>query len=171
MVKHRFDVFKLIEYYENLRGQPSLYADYEQVKRNVLSLKSFIDQCPVEQCLTHIDAVCDNFLITDQEIRLIDFEYSSMQDPHLDLAMFSIYALYDRKAIDQLIDIYFDNRCSRQNRAKIYCYIAMAGLLWSNWCEYKFVLGISFGDYAVAQYQYAKDYYHILRTEFSEVIG
>lgn len=170
VVNHSFELIKLIEYYESLRGKTSLYADYEQVKQNVLSLKPFIDRCPVERCLTHIDAVCDNFILTDHEIRLIDFEYSAMQDPHLDLAMFSIYAMYDRQAIDQLIDIYFENQCSLQNRAKIYAYIAIAGLLWSNWCEYKFMLGISFGDYALAQYQYAKDYYYILTTEFKEVL-
>ena len=41
---------------------------------------------------------------------MIDWEYASMQDPHVDIAMFAIYAMYEREAIDQLIDFYFDGK-------------------------------------------------------------
>jgi len=73
--------------------------------------------------------------------------------------MFCIYSLYDRDAVDRLIDIYFDGRCDAATRIKIYCYIAVCGLLWSNWCEYKRRLGVEFGDYSLRQYRYAKDYF------------
>ena len=85
-----------------------------------------------------------------------------MQDAHLDIAMFCIYSMYDRKQIDHLIDIYFENKCDQQTRIKIYCYISMCGLLWSNWCEYKYTLGVEFGEYSLAQYRFAKDYYKIV---------
>ncbi|MDQ8765814.1 phosphotransferase [Streptococcus ruminantium] len=119
-----------------------------------------------KKVLSHIDAVPDNFLIyteNDEEvIRLIDWEYAGMQDPHVDIAMFCIYALYDRAQIDQLIDIYFEDACPKEIRLKIYCYIAVCGLLWSNWCEYKRSLGVDFGEYAYRQYQYARDFSSIL---------
>ena len=92
---------------------------------------------------------------------LIDWEYAGMQDPHVDIAMFCIYALYDREQIDQLVDIYFENQCQIDVRIKIYCYIAACGLLWSNWCEYKRCLGVEFGEYSLKQYRYAKEYYKL----------
>ena len=64
-----------------------------------------------------------------------------------------------RREADRLIDIYFENQCDRETRIKIYCYIAMCGLLWSNWCEFKRQLGVEFGEYSLRQYRYAKDYY------------
>ena len=82
-----------------------------------------------------------------------------MQDPHVDIAMFCIYSLYNRQQCDRLIDIYFEGRCDRETRIKIYIYIALCGLLWSNWCEYKRQLGVEFGEYSLRQYRYAKDYY------------
>ena len=117
--------------------------------------------------MTHIDAVPDNFLFVEtaeglSEIKLIDWEYAGMQDPHVDIAMFCIYALYDRRHIDEVIDCYFNNNCSIEIRIKIYCYIAACGLLWSNWCEYKHSLGVNFGPYAVQQYLYAKKYYNLV---------
>ena len=82
-----------------------------------------------------------------------------MQDPHVDIAMFCIYSLYDKSKCDRLIDIYFEGKCDDKLRAKIYCYIASCGLLWSNWCEYKRQLGIEFGEYTLRQYRYAKEFY------------
>ena len=84
-----------------------------------------------------------------------------MQDPHVDIAMFCIYSMYGKKQIDKLIDIYFeeDGGCDKATRAKIYCYVSVCGLIWSNWCEYKRNLGVEFGEYSLYQYRYAKEYY------------
>ena len=109
----------------------------------------------------------DNFLFYDDGMQLTDWEYSGMQDPHVDIAMFCIYSLYDRRQIDDLIDIYFDGKCERNTRIKIYCYIAVCGLLWSNWCEYKRKLGVEFGEYSLCQYRYAKEYYKIVKEELT----
>lgn len=166
-VDHEFNIFGQIDFYESLwDGAPSIYRDYKKTKENVLSLKKYIDEHAETRCLTHIDAVPDNFLFTaDGDIRLIDWEYAGMQDPHVDIAMFCIYSLYNKRQVDRLIDIYFDGKCSREIRIKIYCYIAACGLLWSNWCEYKRSLGVEFGEYSLRQYRYAKDYYKIVADE------
>lgn len=168
-VAHEFDIFRQIDFYESLwQGKDSVYRDYRKTRENVLSLKGFIDRHALPYVLTHIDAVPDNFLFVSdgdgrEQIRLIDWEYAGMQDPHVDIAMFCIYALYNRQQVDRLIDLYFENACSRENRIKIYCYIACCGLLWSNWCEYKRQLGVEFGEYSLRQYRYAKDYYRIVQ--------
>lgn len=167
IVGHEFDIFKQIEFYESLWGdKTSIYRDYENTKKNVFLLKKYIDTVKKEKCLTHIDAVPDNFLFTtDGTVRLIDWEYAGMQDPHVDIAMFCIYSLYDREQIDKLIDIYFEGNCPMEIRIKIYSYIAACGLLWSNWCEYKRNLGVEFGEYSLRQYRYAKEYYKIVNDE------
>ena len=171
-VDHDFDIFRQIDFYESLwEGNSSVFRDYKETKDKVLSLKGYIDKNVKDKCLTHIDAVPDNFLFVEKDgkldLRLIDWEYAGMQDPHVDIAMFCIYALYDRKQVDHLIDIYFKGNCDDNIRIKIYCYIAVCGLLWSNWCEYKRILGVEFGDYFLKQYRYAKDYYKIVKEELS----
>ena len=168
-VGHSFDIFGQIEFYEQLwKGNPSVYADYRRTKEQILSLRPYIEAHAGEKALTHIDAVPDNFLLTGDDIRLIDWEYAGEQDPHVDIAMFAIYALYDRAQIDALIDAYFPEGCPGETRLKIYCYVAACGLLWSNWCEYKRQLGVEFGEYSLRQYRYAKDFYRIFRAEEGE---
>ncbi len=45
-----------------------------------------------------------------------------MQDAHVDLAMFCIYAMYDRPHVDALIDSYFtDRRCARKFMHTLRC--------------------------------------------------
>ena len=172
-VDHEFDIFGQLNFYETLwNGIPSIYKDYEKTKEKILSLKPFIDTHVKKKVLTHIDAVPDNFLFIEkdgkEEIRLIDWEYAGMQDPHLDIAMFCIYSLYNKEQVDYLIDAYFTEGCDNTTRIKIYCYIAICGLLWSNWCEYKRNLGIEFGEYSLRQYRYAKDYYKIVQEELKK---
>ena len=180
-VDHEFDIFGQIEFYESLwEGQSSVYRDYRAVKEKVLSLRPYIEAHAAEKVLTHIDAVPDNFLFYQdgsgaELLQLTDWEYAGMQDPHVDIAMFCIYSMYDKEQVDRLIGLYFGKESvmpeaeaggadplssvSAEIVTKIYALIAACGLLWSNWCEYKQHLGVEFGEYSLRQYRYAKEYY------------
>ena len=123
----------------------------------------------INMVTSHNDVYEPNFIATkDGDLYLIDWEYAGMQDPHVDLAMFCIYSMYDREQTDRLIDIYFEGNTQEDVRTKIYCYIAVCGLLWSNWCEYKSIQGVEFGEYSLAQYRYAKEYYRIVEERENE---
>ena len=171
-VPHAFDLFGQMEYYESLWPEKqSLYRDYAQTKAALYRLKPWLDAQKKERCLTHIDAVRDNFLFypapdgTGEALQLVDWKYAGMQDPHVDLAMFAVYAFYDRAELDHLIDLYFEGACPEAVRVKIYGYVAVCGLLWSNWCEYKSSLGVEFGEYSLRQYRYAKDFCRLAEKE------
>ncbi len=164
-VDHSFDLFAQMERYEALwGGEASVFRDYERTKRQVLSLKDYIASCRPEYVLSHIDAIPDNFLFYadeagEERVQLTDWEYAGMQDPYVDIAMFCIYSAYSREESDHLMELYFGGDCGPAIRARIYCYMAAGGLLWSNWCEYKRSLGVEFGAYSLMQYRYAKEFY------------
>lgn len=169
-VDHRFDIFGQIDFYESLwNGEKSYFKDYEKTKAAIFELKKWIDTLEKNETLVHIDAVPDNFLFTKGGIRIIDWEYAGMQDPHVDIAMFCIYSLYSKEQVDHIIDLYFKGEVSPIIRTKIYAYIASAGLLWSNWCEYKRSLGIDFGEYSLCQYRYAKEYSKLVLSILEEL--
>lgn len=170
LVDNCFDIFERMEFYESLWGEnDSIYKDYSQTKNNIYKLKKYVEKYKKPYVLSHIDSVPDNFLIFNlngnEEVRLIDWEYAGMCDPDVDIAMFSIYALYSKEEIDDLINLYYVEGCANEVRIKIYCYIAVCGLLWSNWCEYKHHLGVEFGEYALRQYRYAKEFFRIVNKE------
>ena len=175
-VPHTFDIFERIHFYQGLwQGETSCYRDYSQTVEHVLELKEFIDRQPKRWTLCHIDAVPDNFLMQDTEegtrIHLIDWEYSGMQDADVDIAMFAIYAMYEKEQVDRLIESYYPEGIEKEHRLKIYCYVAACGLLWSNWCEFKRLQGVEFGEYSLRQYRYAKEYYRYVKRELEAENG
>ena len=165
---HTFDLFERIEFYESLwKGEPSCYRDYKETKEKVYELKKFVEKQPKNMVLCHVDSVPDNFLIQgegdDEKITLIDWEYAGMQDSDVDIAMFAIYAMYEKEQTDRLIDAYYTEGCSKMTRLKIYAYVGICGFLWSNWCEFKHLEGVEFGEYSIRQYRYAKEYYQYVK--------
>lgn len=165
-VPHTFDLLAMIEKYESLRGKTSLFQNYEIIRANILGLLACINTTNREYCLCHIDANCDNFLITnDKEVRLIDFEYAGMQDPNLDIAMICLYSQLDRNRIDVIIDTYYGERVDDVIRYLIYAYIAIGGFIWSIWCEVKEGPHVLENQYACSQYNYAMEYFHIVYEE------
>lgn len=170
-VRHTFDLFQKIQEYENQWGEhSSAYRDYKIVKERVFRLKTYIEKNVESMVLTHNDPVADNFIFQkgddgEEILQLIDWEFAAMQDPHIDIAMFAVFAMYDRNQIEKLIDIYFEGECTKKTRNKIYCYISACGLLWSNWCENLRIKGEYIGEYSLKQYRYAKIYSVIANEE------
>lgn len=107
-VDHTFDLFKEIDHYEELRGDtPSKFTDYAITKAKIKELKPLIADLPKDWVLSHGDSVPGNFLLVEDEVYLIDWEYAGMQDPHIDIAMFALSAMYSRQEVDKLLDYYF----------------------------------------------------------------
>lgn len=165
-VDHEWDTYERFDAYDSMwKGHPSIFSDYEEVKEQILDLRGYIETHSEEKVLTHVDAVDINILITNDKDNprayLIDWEYAAMHDPHLDIVCFGIFANYDKKQMDWLIDKYFEIRhqkCSYETRTKLYALIATFGLLWTSWSEGKRVGGQDFEAYEKTQYRYAKEY-------------
>ena len=174
VAKQNSYTFKIVTLEGDIINPSGAITGGSVTKKTVNIICDYIEKTRTDWCLTHIDAVPDNFLFYrdengDEAVQLIDWEYAGMQDPHVDIAMFCIYALYDKEQIDRLISIYFSEGCSQLIRVKVYAYIAACGLLWSNWCEYKRNLGVEFGEYSLRQYCYARDYYKIVKRELESM--
>ena len=169
-VNHIFDLRKRILAYEKLRIHKSKFPAYDMIRNHIMSLLDALDLIPKQYVLCHIDANCDNFLISDdKKVFLIDFEYAGMQDLKLDLAMICIYSDLDKIEIDQLIAFYYGQPISRDIRYMIYAYIAIAGFLWSIWCEVKEGESVLNNKYACSQYRYAVEYFNIVREDANDL--
>ncbi|SEQ57368.1 Thiamine kinase [Lachnospiraceae bacterium NE2001] len=175
-VDYHWDTYREFDLYDSMwQGQPSIFSDYEEIKNEILGLRGFIEENVEENILTHVDPNHTNNLITNDpknpKAYLIDWEFASMYDPHIDLVCFAIFAFYDRERMEWYIDKYFEIRnqeCSYDTRTKIYAYIATYGLLWTSWAEAKRIEGQDLTDYAKVQYKYAKDYLKIVQDRLGK---
>lgn len=162
VVSHSFNIEKTILFYEDLcRSHDGiLYEDYSLVRTRMSELFSVLKKMEIPSRLSHIDPNCDNFLVlTNGDIKLIDWEYAGMCDPVIDISMFAIYSYFNHHQLEELMRYYFEDGPTNEERLRVYIYVALGGFLWAMWAEYKQALGVSFGDYTLKMYRYAKDYY------------
>jgi thiamine kinase-like enzyme len=168
---HEFNLRERIDFYEKLckAHNGTLFEDYETVRTWMNRLMNRLDELNRPKYLSHIDSVADNFLFPeDGSVRLIDWEYSGMCDPLVDVAMCAIYSYYNEEETEQLIRIYLGREASDEERFVIYAYMALGGFLWSLWAIYKSALGVEFGDYTLVMYRYAKTRYRKLIQLYGE---
>lgn len=168
-VKHNFDIRERISFYERLctAHGGTLFEDYEKVHGWMVRLMDRLDSLHRPKVLSHIDSNVDNFLFQpDGTVRLIDWEYSGMCDPLIDISMCAIYSYYNEEEMDRLMELYLGRTASDEERLVVYAYAALGGFLWSLWAVYKSALGEEFGEYTLIMYRYAKNYYKkLLRLE------
>ena len=93
-----FEVFDMAAGYEKIIADKNvpMYDDYTAVKATVMQIKAQVDaatQIPKVPC--HNDALCENWVIGDGRMYLIDWEYAGMNDGMWDLADVSIEAGFD----------------------------------------------------------------------------
>ena len=166
-VDHSFDIRERIDFYERLclqhGGIP--FEDYEKVRGWMNELMDRLDQMDRPQCLCHIDANVDNFLMFEGgSAKLLDWEYAGMCDPVMDISMSAIYSYYDAEQTEKLLEIYLKRKPSKEEYYSVFANAALGGFLWCLWAVYKAALGEEFGEYTIIMYRYAKGYYKKLKA-------
>jgi len=162
-LNHSFDIEKEINKYLNLcLGRKAVrYSDNDETYIKINYLISLVKDMKVPQVLCHIDSNPDNYiLLSDGTVKIIDWEYSGMCDPIMDISMYSIYSYYSKSEMDDLLKIYLQREPDRNETKRLYIYAALGGYLWALWTDYKQSFGVEFGDYGMKMYRYAKDYYN-----------
>ena len=137
---------------QGLNGQ--LFSDYPFLKQTLLSL--IAHNVPhLESVPCHNDTVPENFLCNVRAHRpyLIDWEYSGMNDPTWDIAMYIAESRLSGHAISEFFSYYFGSRgASREELLKIRCFILAQDLLWSMWAVVRHYSGEDFIDYCYNHY-------------------
>ena len=161
-LRGEFAPFEEIKKYESLIEEKIPYANYEAVREEVLSLEKRLADLGVDRKSCHIDLVPENFIESPQgRLYLIDWEYSSMNDPMWDLAALFLESEFTPQEEEAFLSHYESDQ-TPVSREKIAIYKILQDTIWSLWTVYKEEQGADFGDYGVNRYQRAVkglDYY------------
>jgi thiamine kinase-like enzyme len=162
---HSYDIESMIEYYYSLaEGINAIrFSDIDITRGYLHRLLELRKRLNIPETLCHGDYAHVNvLLLPDGESKLIDWEFSGMADPIMDVSMFAIFAQFDRARIDLSLRMYLGREATRKETIRLYMYVALSGFLWCMWSQYKQGLGQEFGEYPLIMYRYMKDYYDIL---------
>jgi len=154
-LRGEFAPFEEIKKYESLIEGKIPYANYEAVREEVFSLEKRLADLGVDRKSCHIDLVPENFIESPQgRLYLIDWEYSSMNDPMWDLAALFLESEFTRQEEEAFLSRY-ESEQTPVSREKIAIYKILQDTIWSLWTVYKEEQGADFGDYGVNRYQRA----------------
>ena len=154
-LRGEFAPFEEIKKYESLIEEKIPYANYEAVRKEVFSLEKRLADLGVDRKSCHIDLVPENFIESPQgRLYLIDWEYSSMNDPMWDLAALFLESEFTRKEEEAFLS-HYESEQTPVSREKIAIYKILQDAIWSLWTVYKEEQGADFGDYGVSRYQRA----------------
>jgi len=154
-LRGEFAPFEEIKKYESLIEEKIPYANYEAVREEVFSLEKRLADLGVDRKSCHIDLVPENFIESPQgRLYLIDWEYSSMNDPMWDLAALFLESEFTLQEEEDFLS-HYESEQTPVSREKIAIYKILQDAIWSLWTVYKEEQGADFGDYGVSRYQRA----------------
>ena len=154
-LRGEFAPFEEIKKYESLIEEKIPYANYQAVREEVFSLEKRLADLGVDRKSCHIDLVPENFIESPQgRLYLIDWEYSSMNDPMWDLAALFLESEFTSQEEEAFLSRY-ESEQTPVSREKIAIYKILQDAIWSLWTVYKEEQGADFGDYGVSRYQRA----------------
>ena len=147
-----FKIFDEIKKYEDLIQGEIKYAYYDKIRDKVFGLQSHLEEIGIDRKSCHIDLVPENFIEDENgRVYLIDWEYSSMNDPMWDLAALFIESNYRKSEEGDFFKYYYSEK-TPVSIAKIMIYNILQDFHWSLWTIYKEEQGAEFGSYGQDRY-------------------
>lgn len=157
-----FEVFEMAEGYEKIifDKNVAMFEDYEEIKAQVMRIKKEIDaSADIHKVPCHNDPLCENWVVGDDRMYLIDWEYAGMNDGMWDLADVSIEAGYDSDCDRMLLKAYLGKEPSVADEKHFLASKCYVDYLWTLWAKARVPYdGQPMEDWAVERYTRLKTF-------------
>lgn len=155
---YAFDILR--ETRKLIRKIPASHKDFEDFRtlsRTMSALERLVRRDRRPAVLCHCDCFPPNYLIgATGRMVLIDWEYSGMSDPGVDLGAFICNSDYTYEESVDVLRAYYGRRMTEAELRYDFAMIALTAWYWIVWAIYQESRGKSVGDYAIALYRHAK---------------
>jgi len=162
-------VGQTVDYHDKAKAMNSLrFTDIEEMWARAMALCELVRRLEASAplVLCHGDFQYTNILVLpDGSKRVIDWEYSGASRPLCDVALYGVFAFFDRARFDVMLPLYLGRAPTPEEWAEYYLYVAIGGLDSCMWAEYKQGLGQEMGEYPMNTYRHFKDFERALREE------
>ena len=141
-IKDSIEIEKLLK-----QKDPNCFKPYQQLKENILKLYSLTENDGIEKCFCHGDTYQPNWMILpDNSVILIDWEYSGVSDPGIDIGYYIVDGQYNFQQAEQFIKEYLQQDYNPTTRLHYLCYISIIAYYWFVCALYRDSCGASMPD-------------------------
>lgn len=157
-----FEVFEMAAGYEKIvfDKKVSMFNDYKEIKAEVMRIKAEIDKTiETIKVPCHNDPLCENWVVGNGRMYLIDWEYAGMNDGMWDLADVSIEASFLPEHDEALLKAYLGKAPSVVDRKHFLASKIYVDYLWTLWAKARVPYdGQPMEDWAVERYTRLKTF-------------
>ena len=126
---------------------PHCFEKNEKLKAKIECLYRMTLGDGVEKCFCHGDTYKPNWMIKDDdEVILIDWEYSGYSDPGIDVGYYIVDAMYDYDIAERFISEYLQEDEQPEKRFHFMAYTAIIAYYWFVWAMYRESCGANMGE-------------------------
>lgn len=139
------------------------FAKFESLKEKIKKLYNMTQGDGIKKCFCHGDTYKHNWMIRKNgETLLIDWEYSGMSDPGIDVGYYIVDAMYDFDDAKAFIKEYLADKDNAKNEFHFMAYIAIIAYYWFVWALYRESCGAVMGESLYNWYEIAGKYANYL---------
>lgn len=114
-----------------------LMAAYGELHAKLVRLWHFIELDSAKKVLCHNDTYAVNWIVGDDALCLIDWEYAGMNDPMNDLATLTVRDGLSQETADHILELYLQRKPNKQELRHYYGIMALCGWYWFSWSLFK----------------------------------
>ena len=168
---HNFDLIAGIDdFKEKLQTSNRFEFDgLDELDQLIATLIEFLKKDKAEKVLCHGDSYSPNFLLNEQdEMSLIDWEYSGMGDPAGDIGTFICCSNYTLEQAERVLKIYSQGSLDTKTKRHYLAYVAVTSYHWFLWALFQESVGKPVGEFLYIWYRYTKQYGQLALSMYLE---
>lgn len=168
---HNFDLIAGIDdFKEKLQTSNRFEFDgLDELDHLNVTLIEFLKKDKAEKVLCHGDSYSPNFLLNEQdEMSLIDWEYSGMGDPSGDIGTFICCSNYTLEQAERVLKIYSQGSLDTKTKRHYLAYVAVTSYHWFLWALFQESVGKPVGEFLYIWYRYTKQYGQLALSMYLE---
>ena len=152
-----------------LRSNKGGIADieFDKLKENVEKCYRKCQDDGIEMCFCHCDTYAPNWMLTDNETILIDWEYAGNADPGCDIGTYIMDSMWEVKDAEKFIKEYCGKDMTDKMLFHFLAYTAILSFYWYVWALYREASGTVMGESLYNWHAMAKRYSKYLVKKYN----
>ena len=140
--------------------------DFDELKAKVQKCYDAVKNDGVAMRFCHCDTYAPNWMLTDEQTILIDWEYAGNADPGCDISCYIMDAMWDVDTAKAFVKEYCQEDYNESTQFHYLAYVAIVAYYWFVWALYREACGGVMGESLHNWYVMAKRYSDYLNKTF-----
>lgn len=135
---------------------------FEQLKERVEKCYRKCEGDGIEMRFCHCDTYAPNWMLTETETILIDWEYAGNADPGCDIGTYIMDSMWEVPEAERFIAMYCGEHMTETQRFHYLAYAAILSYYWYVWALYRESCGADMGD--------SLENWHVMAKRYSDYL-